>query len=153
MSLMWNVILIKVVNVITWMGFEIIWKILLLLFKNRRQGNWYVLKSVLMNHIYCADNNVCTSSLMKNWSPGMGNICDTDSYIKMVIPIDESAGMSPLIISTKILFIWWKVTVIKKVSICSSVWWLKVPGSYCWFYSDIQEKGMVMYLIQFRWIF
>ena len=63
----------------------------------------------------------------------------------MVIRIDESTGLCPLITTTKTMSLRWKVIMIK-VSICSSGSWLNDNGSYCLFCADIETKVMDMYL-------
>ena len=72
-SLRRKVLKIKSINMLVWMVIENCWKLLLILGKYRSQGSRYVLKSVQMYFLGCADNICCTYSLIKYWSPGIRN--------------------------------------------------------------------------------
>ena len=62
--------MINSVRMIVWIIFENDSKLLLLLWKYRKQGNEYVFESVHMDRFGCADNIVCISSLIKDLRQG-----------------------------------------------------------------------------------
>ena len=105
----------KKINMLQSMVIEKFSKLLLLLCRYRSQVSGYAFKSVNFNLMGFADNIVYTSSFMKYWSPGMGNISCTENCLTMVNIINESTGMCPLITSTIILYLRWKVLMIKMI--------------------------------------
>ena len=98
---------------------------------------------------WCDDNMMCTYSLMKYWITGMrNNPCTENCYLKK-FQINESTGLCPLIKSTKIMYLRWKLFLIKNINMI--VWMViencwKLPLLLCRY--TIQGNGYILASVQ-----
>ena len=113
MYLSCKVLMIKGINMLICIIIEDCSKLLLLIHKYRSQEISYIFNLLQRDLLVCDYNIVFTSYLMKYWRPGIGtNLC-TENCHKIIVFIEEPTSMYLLITYTKILYLRWKMLLIK----------------------------------------
>ena len=80
-----KLLMFKSFNMITWIVIWYLWRLKLMSCRCKRKRNEYVYGSVQLDPLPCSDIIVCTSYLMKCWTPGIEKILALINATKSVL--------------------------------------------------------------------